>query len=108
MQLIALIINIILNLGLLFLGSSQLVSKGDQGLDVYTYCAWTSVVLVIAHLVFCVGRMILLWRRGNKEASLWGLVGLALLPIGTYYLWVGYFTALLATAGPIGGDAYDQ
>jgi hypothetical protein len=106
MQLIALIISIVLNLVLLFIGSSQLLAKGDQGLEVFTYCAWTSAVLIIVHLAFCVGRMIVLWRRGRKEASLWGLVVLVLVPIGAYYLLGGYLMALLVVAGPIGGDAH--
>lgn len=100
MQFIALIINTVLNIGLLALASSQLWSKGDEGLVTWTTCTWISGALVVMHMIFCVARMAVLWRKGREEASLWGLVILAILPISTYYLWGAYFLAVLVVSGP--------
>lgn len=48
--------------------------------------------------------MIILWRRGKKEKSLWGMVVLFLLPVGAYYLWGGYLLVLAVAGGLPGGD----
>lgn len=105
MQLLVLIINIILNVALLFIAANAVLSHDDQAaVDMWHHCMWSSMVLIVANLVFCIARMIILWRRGKKEKSLWGIVVLFLLPVGAYYLWGGYLLVLAVAGGLPGGD----
>lgn len=78
----------------------------EDGLGTLIACAWVAGALVTANLVFCIVRMIVLWRRGLKEASLWGLVVLTILPLGAHYLSGAYFLGMMILSGakPIGGD----
>jgi len=57
---------------------------------------------VVLHLIFAVARMVFLWRKGRREEGRWGLVALAIIPVGAYFLWAGYFLALIVVSGPKG------
>lgn len=106
MQALVLLVNAALNLVLLAIGLSAIHFLKDDGLDAWTVCACSSGLLIVANIVFCIARMIVLWSRGRKQASLWGLVPLAILPLGAHYLWGAYFLGMMILSGapPIGGD----
>lgn len=105
MQALALLIDLILNVILVGIATASVVAHDDAGsVRIWTICAWTSAALLIANLIFCIWRMILLWRRGRRVASLWGIAVLIALPIGAYLLWGAYLLALLVAGGTIGGD----
>lgn len=99
MQFLALITSVVLNLGLLGLALWRIFSGAPDAMDVWTYCIWSSAVLIVLHLAFCIYRMVMLWRKGRKEASLWGIAVLALIPIGAYFLLGGYLIPLAAVGG---------
>ena len=87
MQFLVLFVNAVLNTVLLLVGASAVLRRDDQtAVDLWTYCLWSSAVLLFANLLFCTIRMVLLWRQGKKEQSLWGMAVLGILPVGGYYL----------------------
>lgn len=99
MQFIALIINVVLNIALLAYAASNISVDNEEAVQAWHFAWRTSAILVAANFIFCIGRMVLLWRAGRKEASLWGLVTLAVLGFGTYYLWGAYLLMVLAAGG---------
>lgn len=99
MQFIALIINAVLNIALLVYAASKMTVDNEEAVGAW-HLAWrASAALMVANLIFCIARMVYLRRKGRKEASLWGLVILAVLGLGTYYLWGAYLMLVLVAAG---------
>lgn len=105
MQFLVLVINMVMNAVLVFIATVAVRSRDDEtAVHIWTGCAWTSAALIVANAIFCIVRMILLWRRGRKKASLGGPIVLAVLLLASYHLYGAYLFALLLGGGPIGGD----
>ena len=105
MQFIALIINLVLNIALLVYATSNMTVDNEEAVEAWHFASRTSAALMVANLIFSIARMVYLWRRGRKEASLWGLVVLVVLGLEAYYLWGRTsFWSLLPEGLPLGID----
>ncbi len=99
MQFIVLIINLVLNIALLVHAASKMTVDNEEAVEAWHFASLASAVLVVANFIFCIGRMVLLWRSGRKEASLWGLAILAVLGLGAYGLWGAYLMLIFVAGG---------
>ena len=104
MQFIALIINLVLNIALLVYATSNMTVDNEEAVEAWHFASRTSAALMVANLIFSIARMVYLWRRGRKEASLWGLVVLVVLGLEAYYLWGAYFLLVFVAGGAPNGN----
>lgn len=99
MQFIALIINVVLNIALLVYAASKMTVDNEEAVQAWSFSWRASAALMAANLIFCIARMVYLWRKGRKEASLWGLAILAVLGLGAYGLWGAYLMLVFVAGG---------
>jgi cation transport ATPase len=99
MRTIAILLNVLLNAGLYGFAAYVMLTQGEHGYTTWRVCGWISFILIAAHTVYTLVRIILQASRGQRKASFVDFAVLVAIGVGAYYLRGAYVLLLTVTSG---------